>query len=175
VGVELQDGLYGRACRNIEVNGLTGRVEFLHKDLKDLPRVMPAEGFDMVVMNPPFRRPGTGKISPGDERAAARHELTAGIADIARTASIMLRNGGRFCVVYHPARLAELFSELKKRKLEPKRMRTIHSHAGDEARIVLVEAVKSGLTGFKVLPPLFIYRSLNEYTPEMREFYGLPS
>src|SRR5512143_2536170 len=57
-GVEIQDGLYNRAVRNAEVNNLSDRVEFLHMDLKTLPRKLPHEGFEMVVMNPPFRMPG---------------------------------------------------------------------------------------------------------------------
>jgi tRNA1Val (adenine37-N6)-methyltransferase len=61
---------------------------------------------------------------------------------------------------------------MKARSLEPKRMRTVHSREGDRARMVLVEAVKAGAPGFKVLPPLFVYSKPNEYTSEMREFYG---
>ena len=173
-GVELQESLHGRAVRNAEVNGLTGRVEFLHMDLKNLPRKMPPEQFQLVVMNPPFRKPGTGRISPGDERAAARHELTAGIRDVARVASRMLKNRGRLCLIYLPDRLPELFSQMQRYNLEPKRIRFIHSHRTDQARMALVEAVKSGAPGLKVAPPLFVYEREKEYTDEMREFYGLP-
>ncbi|HEX9859778.1 MAG TPA: tRNA1(Val) (adenine(37)-N6)-methyltransferase [Nitrospirota bacterium] len=171
-GVEIQDGLYGRAVRNAEVNGLSGRVEFVHMDLKKLPKAMPAEGFDMVVMNPPFRKPDTGRISPGDERAAARHELAASLRDIIRVSSVMLKNRGRLCIVHHPARLPELMQLMQTYHLEPKRMRMVHSHTGDEARMALVEAVKAGAEGLKVLPPLFVYESERVYTREMREFYG---
>lgn len=173
-GVEIQDGLYGRAVRNAEVNGLSGRVEFVHMDLKKFPKAMPAEGFDMVVMNPPFRKPDTGRISPGDERAAARHELTANLRDIVKVSSVMLKNRGRLVMVHHPARLPELLRLMHTYNLEPKRLRMVHSHTKDEARMVLVEAVKAGAEGLKVLPPLFVYESERVYTAEMREFYGLP-
>jgi len=174
LGVEIQDGLYGRAVRNAEVNGLSDRVTFMHTDLKKLPKKLPHESFEMVVMNPPFREPGTGRISPGDERATARHELTAGIKDVVRVSSVMLKNRGRLCLVYHPDRLPELVRIMNRYSLEPKRLRTVHSHKADGARMILIEAVKQGAPGFKVMPPLFVYQSHNTYTPEMREFYGLP-
>jgi tRNA1(Val) A37 N6-methylase TrmN6 len=174
-GVEIQAGLFARAARNAALNGLEHRVEFMHTDLKRLPRMLPPEGFDMVVMNPPFRKPGTGRLSPGDERAAARHELTAKLRDIIRVSARMLKNRGRLEIIYHPSRLAELFSMMRKYKLEPKRLRMVHSHTEDEARMALVEAVKLGEEGMRVLPPLFVYESEKVYTKEMREFYGFPA
>ncbi|MGA2192399.1 MAG: tRNA1(Val) (adenine(37)-N6)-methyltransferase [Nitrospirota bacterium] len=174
LGVEVQEALFGRAVRNAEINGLTGRAQFIHEDLKNLPKKLPHGGFELAVMNPPFRRPGTGRISPGDERALARHELKGGIKEIVRTSFAMLKNRGRLCLVYHPERLPELFRVLHAHSFEPKRMLTVHSHKGDMARIALVEAVKGGAPGLKVMPPLLIYAREREYTPEMRLFYGLP-
>jgi len=173
LGVEIQEGLYRRALRNAAINDLTDRVEFIFMDLNCLPKTQAPGCFDMVVMNPPFRKPGTGRISPGDERANARHEITADIGDVACVASAMLRNKGRLSIVYHPERLPELFARMHERALEPKRLRLVHSHKADFARIALVEAVKHGSPGLKVLPPLFIYESERVYTAEMREFYGL--
>ncbi len=171
-GVEIQESLYRRAARNAEVNNLSDRVSFVHADLRELPGKFSAGSFELCVMNPPFRKPGTGRISPGDERAAARHELKGGIEEAIKTARIMLKNRGRLCVVYHPERLSELVTLMKAHSLEPKRLRFIHSHTKDEARMVLIEAVKDGAPGLKTLPPLFVYAKEKEYTAEMREFYG---
>ncbi len=173
-GVEIQESLYRRAARNAEINALSDRVNFIHADLREIPEMFPAGSFELCVMNPPFRKPGTGRISPGDERAAARHELRGGIEEAIRTARVMLKNRGRLCVVYHPERLSELITLMKSHSLEPKRLRFVHSHTKDEARMVLVEAVKDGAPGMKTLPPLFVYEKEREYTAEMREFYGFP-
>ncbi len=174
LGVEIQEGLYRRAVKNAAINGLSDRVEFRLLDLKALPETMPLEAFDLVVANPPFRRPGTGRISPGEERATARHELAGDMRDVLGTASAMLRNRGRLCLVYGPERLAGLMGLMSGLFLEPKRLRTVHSRLGGPARMVLVEAVKRGSPGLAILPPLFIYEGRGVYTPEMREFYGLP-
>ncbi|MHB8174809.1 MAG: tRNA1(Val) (adenine(37)-N6)-methyltransferase, partial [Nitrospirota bacterium] len=135
-------------------------------------KTFPAGSFELCVMNPPFRKPGTGRISPGDERAAARHELKGGIENALKSAKIMLKNRGRVCVIYHPDRLSELIMLMKSKALEPKRLMFVHSHKRDEARMVLIEAVKDGAPGLKVLPPLFVYEKEREYTAEMRDFYG---
>jgi tRNA1(Val) A37 N6-methylase TrmN6 len=174
IGVEIQDSLYKRAVRNAEVNNLTDRVDFVEGDLRELPKKLPAGSFELCVMNPPFRKPGTGRISPGDERATARHELRGGIEEAIKTARVMLKNRGRVCIIYHPDRLGDLITLMKSHNLEPKRLLFVHSHKGDEARMALVEAVKEGSAGLKVLPPLFIYAKDREYTADMREFYGFP-
>jgi tRNA1Val (adenine37-N6)-methyltransferase len=173
-GIEIQDSLFGRAVRNAELNGLADRVTLIHDDLKHVGKLFEPESFELVVSNPPFRKPGTGKISPGDERAAARHESTAGMHDILKAASMMLKNKGRLCLVYHPERLPELFIQMNNHGLYPKRLRTIHSYTGDRARMALIEAVKNGSQGLKVLAPLTVYASERTYSPEMREFYGFP-
>ncbi len=172
-GVEIQESLYRRAARSAELNNLPDRVGFIHSDLRELPKILQPGSFELCVMNPPFRKTGTGRISTGGERAAARHELKGGIEEAVKTAGIMLKNRGRLCVVYHPERLCELITLMKTRSLEPKRLRFVHSCKGDGARMMLIEAVKDAAPGMKALPPLFVYESEREYTAEMREFYGL--
>ena len=38
-GVEIQDSLYKRAVRNAGVNNLSDRVDFVHGDLRELPKI----------------------------------------------------------------------------------------------------------------------------------------
>ena len=58
-------------------------------------------------------------------------------------------------------------------QLEPKRLQFVYPKAGKEANTILVEGIKNGNAGLKVLPPLFVYDDQNEYTPEVREIlYG---
>jgi tRNA1(Val) A37 N6-methylase TrmN6 len=42
------------------------------------------------------------------------------------------------------------------------------------ASVALVEAIKSGGTGLKILPPLIVHEEGGGYTTGMREIYGLP-
>lgn len=74
--------------------------------------------------------------------------------------------------MYRPDRLAELVVTLKKYRLEPKRMRFVHSRKGDKATMVLIEAVKSGGSELIVEPPLYVYKNKTEYSDEIESIYG---
>ncbi|MEE8329358.1 MAG: SAM-dependent methyltransferase, partial [Thermodesulfovibrionia bacterium] len=69
-------------------------------------------------------------------------------------------------------RLIELIALLQKARLEPKRMRFVHSRIGEEAKMVLVDAVKNSGTWLKIEPPFYIYEKGIEYTAEMKRVYG---
>ena len=171
VGVELQPELADRARRSVLLNRLEEKVEILEGDLRVLPKNLAPQSFDVVLSNPPYRRAGTGRKAPAAERAAARHELAGGLEDFLRAASFMLRHGGRFYIVYLAERLAELLAMMRRERLEPKRLRCVHSRAGERGRMVLVEARKGGGEGLSIEPPLFIYDG-EKYTEEVLAIYA---
>jgi tRNA1Val (adenine37-N6)-methyltransferase len=196
--IELQEGLAALAERNISLNALQERVVAVNADVKTLslrkrtaecgpakdqgaPDLSDEAGlgarlsagcYDLVVSNPPFRRARSGKISEGDEKALARHELALTLTDVVEAASALLRHRGRFFIVYLPERLADLIAALRPKALEPKRVRFVHSHISSEAKMVLVEAVKGGKAGLKVEKPLCIYDEGRTYSAEVRALYG---
>lgn len=176
--VELQKSLYENCKRNIEVNDLAGRVEALNEDIRLIARgkVIQGEGnsFDLIVSNPPFRRLKTGKISPEDERALARHEITMELKDLLKASYRLLKVGGRICFIYLPERLVEVFFNLRNIGLEPKRMRFVHSKFNEPARMVLIEAAKERRPGITIEKPFIIYKEDGTYTEEMASIYESP-
>lgn len=174
--VEIQRSLSDLTRRNIVLNNLEDRVVVITEDIRRIPEshCLPEKnGFDLIVSNPPFRRPRTGLISPEEERAIARHEIKLTIEELLKAGSMLLKTRGRFDLIYHPVRLIELLSKMRKHNLEPKRLRFIHSNEDKEAKMVLVEAVKEGRSGMKIDRPLYIYNSKGDYTEEMKEIYGI--
>ena len=169
VAIEIQKSLADRAKRNISLNDLEERIEVLSKDIKGLRKTFPANTFDFVFSNPPFRKPRTGRLSMYEEKAVARHEIEITLPELVDTASYLLKHSGRFYMIYHPFRLAELISLLRDKKLEPKRMRFVHSKIGEEAKMVLIEAVMGSGTWLKISPPLYIYEERNNYSPELKK------
>jgi tRNA1Val (adenine37-N6)-methyltransferase len=157
VGVEIQPELADRARRSVLLNGLQHKIDILEGDLRELQGRLAAQTFDVVVANPPFRRPGTGRQAPDSERAAARHELAGSLVDFVRTAAYLLRDGGRFSVVFLVERLMELLAGMQGLRLEPKRLRYVHPRVGERANLVLVEGRKGGRAGLLVEPPLYVY------------------
>jgi tRNA1Val (adenine37-N6)-methyltransferase len=170
--VELQESLHGLALKNIAINHLEDRVSAVLSDIRHLKDCFEPMTHDLVVSNPPFRKPTSGRLSDGQERAIARHELALKISDLAESASYLLKAKGRFFMIYHPERLLEAVDALRLFRLEPKRARFVHNDAGAESKIVLIEAVKEAKPGIKIENPLFIYNPDGSYTTEVSAMYG---
>jgi tRNA1Val (adenine37-N6)-methyltransferase len=169
--VELQKSLYHLAEKNIKLNGLEDRVKAVCADIKEIKINEPSLSYDLIVSNPPFRKPGSGLLSLGEEKAVARHELRLTFSDLAEAAAHLLKPGGRFSLIFHPERLPEIMAILRSNRLEPKRMRFVHNDPGAVSKIVLIESVKDGRPGVKVENPLFVYTGSGEYTAEVKEMY----
>jgi len=170
--VELQESLYALAERNILLNGMEERVKVVRADVKDMKNIASPLTYDLVVSNPPFRKPTSGRLSLGEEKAVARHELRLKFADLAETASYLLRARGRFSLIFHPERFLEVIDTLRGSRLEPKRIRFVHNDLESSSKIVLIEAVKDGRAGIKVEKPLFMYNEKGGYTEEVNAMYG---
>ncbi len=172
VGIEQQVALADLAGRNVRLNGLGDRITILYRDITDLRALFPPSSFDTVVANPPYRRRGTGKVSPKAGRDHARHESTAGLADFLGAAKYLVKLGGRICFIYHPSRLGELFAEAAALKLAPLRLRMVHGNRDAAARMFLVELAKGRKGELNVLPPLFVYDEEGGFSDEMRMIQG---
>ncbi len=168
VGVEFQEGMAELAQHNVRSNGLGERVEIITADILAVRKMFPVSSFDLVIANPPYRRQGTGKISPRAGRDRARHETTATLADFLETAKYLVRMHGRICFIYHPVRLTDFCAAAAELKLALLRMRMVHGNTASAARMVLLELAKGRRGELEVLPPLFVYGAEGEYSGELR-------
>lgn len=166
-GLENQPVMAQRARKNVRQNRLGNRIAIVAGDVRAIEACREAASCDVVVSNPPYRKRTGGRISPNREKQIARHEITAHLDDFVRAAAYLLRAKGRLALVYSAERAVELLAAMRAMKLEPKRLRMVHAFAGAEATLALVEGVKGGRSGVKVLPPLIIYRKGKEYSDEL--------
>lgn len=172
VGVERQPQMVERARRSVGLNGLQERVTIVEGDLRLIRESCPVQQADLVLANPPFRVPRNGRISPDDERAAARHELAGGLLAFLEAANYLLKDGGRCCLVFLTERLAELMAGMRQLDLEPKRLRLVHHTLGEAARMVLIEGVRKGRPGLVAEAPLVVYTGKEQgYTKEVMAMY----
>jgi tRNA1Val (adenine37-N6)-methyltransferase len=172
VAVELQRSLAGYAEENVRLNLLDDRVEIVRDDIRNLRKIFPAHTFDCVLSNPPFRKIKSGRLNIDSERAVARHEVKISLIDIVRTASYMLKDRGKFYLIYHPFRMIELTGLLHKTRLEPKRVKFVHPRKGEEAKMVLIEAVKGSGSWLTVEHPFYIHNEAGTYSIEMKRILG---
>lgn len=162
-GIEIQWGLAYQTARNAVLNGFGDRMSVIMGDIRNPP--LSVSCADVVVCNPPYRKKNSGRINPDQQRAIARHEILASLDDILNAAKGILKPGGRLGMIYPAARLTDLMVRMRRRGMEPKRLRIIYPGMGSEAKLAMVEACIGGRAGLKVLPPLL---DQGEYSIEDR-------
>lgn len=173
-GVEIQERLYDMAVRSIDYNHLGERLDMIHGDIKEAPKILGFEKYDVVTCNPPyFLTPSREEINENEHLAIARHEILCTLEDAIRSASQLAKQGGKVAFVHRPGRLIDMIELMRKYRLEPKRIQFVYPKAGKEANTFLVEAIKDGSPDLKILEPLIVYDENNEYTPVVKEMlYG---
>ncbi|HWP57333.1 MAG TPA: methyltransferase [Candidatus Acidoferrales bacterium] len=167
VGLEVQESMVERARRNIELNRLGDRVRVVSGDVRRAKEILRPESFDIVVSNPPYGAPRSGRVNPNAEKRIARHEILATLADFLAAAAYALRKGGAFAAVFPASRAIDLLAGMRQQGLEPKRVRFVHSGAASPASLVLAEGRKEGGRELEILPPLVVYDETGKYTPEV--------
>ena len=170
-GLEIQAAQADLAVRSVNLNHLQNRIHITKGDIKEAAVIYGTASFHVVTCNPPYMLCGHGRENADLSKAVARHEVLCTLADIARQSCAILKDGGRLYMIHRPFRLVEIFAELTKNRLEPKKIRMIHPYQDKKPSMVLIEARKGGSAGLEVLPPLVVYEKPGVYTQEVLEIY----
>lgn len=168
--LELQESLCALARRSVDLNGLGGKIEVVHGDIRHARELLLGD-FDLVVSNPPYEKETAGINSANESHRIARFEIAVNFTQICEGAKRLLKSGGRFAFIHRSSRLAELFDTLKSNGMQPKDVRMIHSYVSGPSSLVLVSAVKDGNEGLNVLPPLIVHNADGSETNEIRAIY----
>lgn len=168
-GVDIDPLLCEAATYNAAALGLADRFAVHTLNLTEVRGILPAEGFDLVVTNPPYRRADQGRHAATERRTRALFETDGSLETFVRAGGFLVRNRGRFCCIYPAERLAALLTACTAARLEPKRMRMVHSKPDRDATLVLLEARKNAQPGCITEPPLILYTGQGEATALTRE------
>jgi len=171
--MEIQPSLASMIERNATLNQLD-KVVAVEADLRvrKVANVAPAT-YDLVLANPPYRRVGGGRQSPNTGRRLARDESAASLSQFVVAAARYVIHGGRVAMIFTAERSAELLTELKANRLEPKRIRMVHPRIDMDASTILVEARKGAGVGVEIEPPLVLYAAKGVYSAEGRSMLAL--
>ena len=128
-GFEIQEPLYRQALKNLQLNRerLRGTAEFHLADVRQLPGSTWTNRFDTVVLNPPWRPRGSGRLSPDPVRAAATHELLATLSDFLYATAALLKKSGTAHLIVIAERREELLRQLPSSGLALHSLRPIHT------------------------------------------------
>lgn len=169
IGIEIQKDVAEMASRSVELNNLQNIMQILNEDVKSLS--LEKNSFDYVVTNPPYKKIGTGIINKEDKQIISRHETTVNLDEWLKVASNLLKDNGAIYMIHRPERLNEIIENLRKYRLEPKRIRFVYPKVSKDANLVLIKAVKYANSFLKVEKPLIIYNEDGSYTDEILKIY----
>lgn len=175
VGVEIQKEVAEMANRSIKLNKLEDKFKILNTDINKIfeDKLLEKNKFDVVVMNPPYKEKGTGKINEVDSKIISRHEVKATLSDFIKVASNLLKDKGEIYIVHKPERMPDIIQKMRENKIEPKEIKTVYSNNKTEASLILIKGIKGANKFFKILEPLYIYEENGEYTKEIKEIYNI--
>ena len=172
VGVEIQETIADMATRTVKLNNLEDKFEILNCDIKNLDKFIKRESIDYIVTNPPYKKTNSGLTNENEIKLISRHEVKADLEDFIKISFKLLKDKGSIFMVHRPERLVDIIFEMRKNKIEPKRIRFVHSDNESEPKLILIEGIKNGKSFLKIEKPLYIYDKSRNYTDEILEIYN---
>ncbi|GAA0078953.1 tRNA1(Val) (adenine(37)-N6)-methyltransferase [Clostridium sp. CTA-5] len=171
-GLEIQEDMVDMAKRSTILNSLEHKINFVNEDLKNIEFLKTLNKFDIVTVNPPYKLNNAGIINPSDKLAIARHEILCDLEDVICASKTLLKDNGRLFMVHRPERLADIFTLMRKYKIEPKRVKMVYPKPGKAPNIVLIEGQRDGGAYLKWDPSLYVHNEDGSYTKQIDEIYG---
>ena len=171
-GLEIQENAVRLAEESARLNGLSDKLSFICGDVLEAEKHFKASSFDLVACNPPYFEGGRGIDCAAGPKQLARHESSAGLEDFFKAAAYVLKKGGRLCMIHRPERLADLMELSRRCGLEPKKLRMVVPHRGEAANMLLVQFVKGGGKGIRLLPEIAVRNGEGGYTEDIDQIYG---
>lgn len=170
-GIDIQPEAIRLAEKASAENHLTDRLTFQAGDLRQVKAHFSTGSFDLVVCNPPYYPPDSGRMAGDSAIRTARSEVSCSLEEVCRAAAYLLRWGGSFCMVHKPERLTDILCALRAFAMEPKRLRMVCKTSADAPSLLLVEGRRGGKPGLVVEPPLILQNSDGTPTAEVDAIY----
>lgn len=170
-GVEIQPEVADMAARSAALNGVEDRFNVICGDMRTIHETLGRGKFSLAVCNPPYFKAGGALLSEEQKVRIARHEGDISPADIAASAARLIKNGGRFAVVYPAPRALEMMRAMEDAGIAPKRVRTIHGVAGRVPKHILIDGIKGAASGLHWMEPLILRDEEGEPSAEWHRIY----
>ncbi len=170
LGIEIQKDVYELGRQSIIKNKLENQVKILCEDIKTYVKEQESDVYDIITCNPPyFKKEEKSHLNVDIHKQYARHEILLDLEHVMISARKLLRNNGSLYLVHRSERIVSIIEEARKYNLEPKRIQFVYPKKGKNSNIVLIEFVKNGKEGIKLLEPLYIYDESGNYTEKVQK------
>ncbi len=141
---------YELFLKSVKLNGLEDIIKVHNLPLENWSEVLPSGFADVVVVNPPYLEKKDDESLT--QKRVAVSELLTNLESVVKSASEVLKFGGKLFMVHRTDRLVDVLVTLRKYKLEPKRLSIVYPKENAEPVVFLVEAVSGGKKGVRVSP-----------------------
>jgi tRNA1Val (adenine37-N6)-methyltransferase len=159
VGVERDPALAALAEANLAANGFAG-LSIMAADVLTLPPGVP---IDHAMANPPWHLADSTATENG-QRDAAKRGRPGLIAAWAQALGQRLRHRGTLTLIVPARALAESLAALDHAGCGTPSVLPLWPRAGVEARIVLIQGIRGGRGGARLLPGLILHEGGQGYS-----------
>ena len=171
-GVEIQKEVYNLGVDSVKYNSLEDKIHLYNIDVNEFYKHLQSDCYDTITCNPPFFKVNEQSImNLSDYKKIARHEITLNLDDVFYITKKLLKNNGNIAIVHRTERLVDIIETMKKYNIEPKKIQYVYSNLNSVSNILLIEGVKNGKPGVKVLNPLYIYDENGHYTTQILNYF----
>lgn len=172
-GVEIQKDVSLLANKSVKINNLDEQISIINNDINEYVKNEKTEIYDVITCNPPFFKLNEKSIINESKcKQIARHEITLNLDNLIKISKKLLKNNGRLAIVHRPERLIEIIESMKKNNIEPKKICFVYPKLNSEANILLIEGIKNGKPGVKILSPIYTHNSDNTYTNQIQKYFS---
>lgn len=172
--VDIQKNAVGQIERSVSLNNLDNIFPVLCdiRNLDEMKKYVPFGRFDLVSMNPPYTKSGSGIVSKSGADKIARHETMCSLDDVCLCASKLLKFGGTLSMCLRPERLVEIIDSMQKYKIEPKKIRFVSQRTGKPPWLCLISGRLGGNSAMTVENELYIENPDGGQSDEMIKILG---
>ncbi len=149
---EMQKPLYSLSKKSIEYNRLEKVFNAENVKVQDIDAKYNGL-FSLIVCNPPYMENNRGFKPKVNDIAPCKQEVTLTLQELLKSVNKNLKYGGRFCMTNRADRLIDIIFEMRNNNIEPKKIQFV-SPKNKPPYLVLIEGVKGGKSGLKVLPEI---------------------
>jgi tRNA1(Val) A37 N6-methylase TrmN6 len=169
-GLDIQREVLDLALQNATLNDASDRCRFFQGDLKH-EKVLENNHYHSVLMNPPYQQAGTHTPSPRKIKAFSHGEDASGatLNDWVKYAHRKLKQGGYMTMIHRADRLDDIITTLTARRwFGGIEIYPLWSHAGDDAKRVIIRARKERYAALRLKPGIVVHNEDGSYTENAR-------